>query len=525
MTVLDHIAQNDKWAVSSFDCPSNGSLLASAIIQGTAIAVCDGSYKHQFGTAGYVLQGNETSEDRILGANVTPGHPDEQNPYRSEVAGIFAVVVIVEALVRVHDIQHGTIEIGCDCESGITSVFDHEYDKPNQPHYDLIHAIRQKIASSPVQWKSRHVRGHQDKHIPFHLLDKWSQLNVEMDSVAKAYWNEMHTTTKPFYPSNESGWSLWIGERKLSSWDRTLLYNHAQSYDIIDHWSHRRHIPEDLIHSIDWEACETAIKRLGINRSLWIPKWLAGYAPVGKVMQRYKFQDHAECPRCSEFEDTKHVLKCQAPSAINQWKSSLAKLDRWMVKAATMPALRSAILNRLTAWQQSDPTASPSYTWPGVNDLIRKQTSVGWRVFLEGGLLKEWASKQQDYYDWLDKKNTGKRWTTTLIKKLWEISWDMWEHRNGELHHPASPAAFREHARLDALITLEYANIRSLSRKDLRWFRRPQAVLVLEPIDYKLQWLESVRLARARFKRRHRLDLTVERKAMREYLRRTQTTH
>jgi hypothetical protein len=123
---------------------------------------------------------------------------------------------------------------------------------------------------------------------------------------------------------------------------------------------------------------------------------------------------------------------------------------------------------------------------------------VGWRVFLEGGLLKEWASKQQDYYDWLDKKNTGKRWTTTLIKKLWEISWDMWEHRNGELHNPASPAAFREHARLDALITLEYANIRRLSRKDLRWFRRPQAVLVLEPI---------------------------ERKAMREYLRRTQTTH
>ncbi len=271
-----------------------------------------------------------------------------------------------------------------------------------------------------------------------------------MDSIAKVYWNEMHTSTQPFYPSNEFGWSLWIGERKLSSWDRTSLYNHAQSYDVINHWSQRRHIPEDLIHSIDWEASENAIKRLGLNRSLWIPKWLAGYAPVGKVMQRYNFQDHAECPRCSQFEDTAHVLQCQAPRDINQWKSSLAKLDTWMAKSTTMPALRSTIINRLQAWQQSDPTAAPTYNWPGVDDLIRKQTSVGWRVFLEGGVLQEWASKQQDYYTWLDRKNTGKRWTTTLIKKLWEICWDMWEHRNGELHNPASPAALREHVRLDA---------------------------------------------------------------------------
>ena len=29
--------------------------------------------------------------------------------------------------------------------------------------------------------------------------------------------------------------------------------------------------------------------------------------------------------------------------------------------------------------------------------------------------------------------NTGKRWLSQLILKLWEVSWDMWEHRNGVL--------------------------------------------------------------------------------------------
>jgi hypothetical protein len=30
----------------------------------------------------------------------------------------------------------------------------------------------------------------------------------------------------------------------------------------------------------------------------------------------------------------------------------------------------------------------------------------------------------------------------TLIKKMWEISWDMWEHRNGKLHVPYSGDRF-----------------------------------------------------------------------------------
>jgi hypothetical protein len=72
----------------------------------------------------------------ILGANVSPGHREDQNPYRSEIGGIFAVVVVVEALVKFHDISQGTIELACDCESGLILIFTHEYDTPSQPHHD-----------------------------------------------------------------------------------------------------------------------------------------------------------------------------------------------------------------------------------------------------------------------------------------------------------------------------------------------------------------------------------------------------
>jgi hypothetical protein len=90
-------------------------MIARALIQGTAIAICDGSYKDQFGTAGFVLQNGFSRASRILGANVTPGHPSDQNPYRSEIGGMAAIVVMVDALTLLYAIQDGPIELGCVC--------------------------------------------------------------------------------------------------------------------------------------------------------------------------------------------------------------------------------------------------------------------------------------------------------------------------------------------------------------------------------------------------------------------------
>ena len=195
---------------------------------------------------------------------------------------------------------------------------------------------------------------------------------------------------------------------------------------------------------------------MGINRTLWVPKWLAGFSPLGKVLQRNLQQDHAECPRCAAFETTGHGVKCQAPKAQRQWDSSITKLDAWLLKAMTLPDLNRAILQRLKSWRNNNDRTEPSFRWPGINDIVRQQDRVGWRAFFEGAVLQSWAAKQQEYYTWLKRKNTGKRWIVMLIKKLWEISWNMWEQQNGELQNPESPATIQEHNRLDAAITIEY---------------------------------------------------------------------
>jgi hypothetical protein len=143
LSITDLIQDNaDKWAIHTLHCPENGSPVAQAIIRGNAIAVCDGSYKDHFGTAAFVLQNRNNQTSRVLGAHVSPGHPDNINPYHhSELGSIHAIVIVTEAIATFHDINEGIIEIGCDCQSGLIAVFEHVYDTPKQPHHDIIHAI------------------------------------------------------------------------------------------------------------------------------------------------------------------------------------------------------------------------------------------------------------------------------------------------------------------------------------------------------------------------------------------------
>ena len=63
-------------------------------------------------------------------------------------------------------------------------------------------------------------------------------------------------------------------------------------------------------------------------------------------------------------------------------------------------------------------------------ELETAQDLLGWDFFLEGILSTTWAEFQQRYYIRLDKRHSGHRWLTQLIKRLWQIAWDIWEYRN-----------------------------------------------------------------------------------------------
>ena len=67
----------------------------------------------------------------------------------------------------------------------------------------------------------------------------------------------------------------------------------------------------------------------------------------------------------------------------------------------------------------------------------------------------EWARVQEDYYKWLNIRRTGERWATELIKKLWDISWDLWQDRNRKIHNTQMESILRGVDSLDKAIQEE----------------------------------------------------------------------
>jgi hypothetical protein len=139
-----------RWAVSRFDATENGTRIAQAIRNGKAIALSDGSFKDGFGTSALSIEA-EDSEDNIIAVNVVPGNTEDLGSYRSELAGIFGQVIMVNTICKVHSITQGDIKCGCDGEGAINKVFSEE-DEANTggSQFDLLSATRAAIKASPA---------------------------------------------------------------------------------------------------------------------------------------------------------------------------------------------------------------------------------------------------------------------------------------------------------------------------------------------------------------------------------------
>ena len=77
----------------------------NALLDGSAIAVTDGSYYRNVGTAAWTIQG-KSATGCWHGPVTTPG--------TAELSGILATIVVVDLIVEHYGLQFGSITVGCD---------------------------------------------------------------------------------------------------------------------------------------------------------------------------------------------------------------------------------------------------------------------------------------------------------------------------------------------------------------------------------------------------------------------------
>jgi hypothetical protein len=131
-----------QWSIDKIiECRDDGVSIAHEIVQGTAVAVSDRSFKHESGASAWVIDG-AAHENRIMGCNIVPGTKHDHSAYRSELVGLLGIVSMVQEICSFYKVHGGSIEAGCNNVSALDMAFDKETDTTLQmADHDIVAAI------------------------------------------------------------------------------------------------------------------------------------------------------------------------------------------------------------------------------------------------------------------------------------------------------------------------------------------------------------------------------------------------
>lgn len=321
-----------------------------------------------------------------------------------------------------------------------------------------------------------------------------------MDNAAKEFWQETFEDRSLLRVITFFGepWPLRLPDgRKVCRRIEEAITDKVHRPAALKYWKKKtsRFASPEAHLLVDWEANARAIRGVPVSRRHWVSKQATGFCAVGVVMRLRKQRPSAKCPRCPWPEETvEHVYTCPSIEADKQWKESISKLLDWMEEQKTDPDIIRNIRDGLNAWRL-DPTAGVQ---PAFSSARATQEFIGWRPFLEGCLTWEWQAQQQRYYQTLKSRKTGRRWSTLIIRKLWEVAWDMWEHRNGILHQKDNAV---KHQVTDLELRRLFAvGPRKVLRRDRRLFEKPLEEWLASDPFVRRQWVSMVTKSTKRYK-------------------------
>ena len=440
-TTLYEAIQNvpDRWVCSWVAEPENLRDIVSSIQAGCGLGISDGSYKKNWDlcSAGWVLW---TPEGEIKGGGTIPGPIESSTSYRGELGGILGLIIVIRALeILAAPVKQYYIKIGCDGLSALSRsmLTTREYSNTTHKDYDLISRIISYREGLKATFLPMHVKGHQDLN---RSLSRAAVLNHRMDTLAKELNRHAYTediSIPDALPPSHFGITQvdYDGTPIVSELARTLV-NKISGDRLKAYWKRRGRYTEEHISTwIDWKVMSRMMREASHRRRIFISKWVSNQISVGTVMLRRSERHDDKCPCCKKQSETRiHLLRCRAAKHI--WKKSRQKFKKWMRRQDTDPDIQTALVDILRTFQKRDDY--DSYVPKGYNASLQRclnaQSHIGITNMMEGMLTYDWAEEQQKYYTSIRSRKTGHRWAVGLSTQLWNIIYDMWDHRNQVLH-------------------------------------------------------------------------------------------
>jgi hypothetical protein len=282
------------WCFANLIIPQDdGYFLATAIRDHAASAetlkaVSDGSFKNCYGTAAWVLS-CPLSPQQITGQVVVPGAAHDHSSYRSELAGVYAALLVVSRLCRFFDVSSGGVLLGCNSKSALATAFvdsSHRHSI-HSPSFDLLGAIRNLLLESPLTRDITHIKAHQDEKVAVQDLSEMEKLNVAMDAAAKVHIPQAYAQLRHYTVYLEP-WALWHDTTKISHNLHNTVYGIVHSSQAKLYWTRKKSMSEDTLRSIHWDALGHASQETNPACRYFVIKSAVGLCGVGKFLKRWR---------------------------------------------------------------------------------------------------------------------------------------------------------------------------------------------------------------------------------------------
>ena len=99
------------------------------------------------------------------------------------------------------------------------------------------------------------------------MLDRWAKLNIEMDSLAKVYWNDMVDLQHMHnLPIAYEYWPVCIRGQKVSSHLDMKIREHILGNAQCTCWEQKGRLTNKSIQKVNWQACEKAMQGLSLGQ-------------------------------------------------------------------------------------------------------------------------------------------------------------------------------------------------------------------------------------------------------------------
>ena len=157
-----------------------------------------------------------------------------------------------------------------------------------------------------------------------------------------------------------------------------------------------------------------------------------------------------------------------------------------------------AVKQELCYWRQGLDAPDITGHSQGIQKVLTSQRQLGWRLFLDGLVSKEWKRYMEEYFLERKSKKGAGLWTSRLIRANWELIFTLWTNRNSQLHNTARIEDLKGKEEIINGIKEEFRiGLGGLPAYGFSsMFSMKEAYIVKRSMDFMIQWLSIVKQGR-----------------------------